>query len=43
MPAQETQILINPNNPETSWYSLEAGETIYTPEWTFYTDNLKHF
>lgn len=43
MPAQETQILINPENPESSWYSLNAKETIYTPEWTFYTSDLKHF
>lgn len=43
MPAQETQILLNPSNPETSWYSLNDAETIYTPEWTFYQEDLKHF
>ncbi|MCR9173927.1 MAG: DUF4846 domain-containing protein [bacterium] len=43
MPAQETQVLINPENPETSWYSLKNSGPIYTPEWTFYTNDLKHF
>ncbi|GAB5418933.1 MAG: DUF4846 domain-containing protein [Crocinitomicaceae bacterium] len=43
MPAQETQILINPSNPETSWYSMNDDEIIYTPEWTFYPEDLKHF
>lgn len=43
MPAQETQVLINPENPQTSWYSLNTNGTIYTPEWTFHTDDLKHF
>lgn len=43
MPAQETQILLNPNEVQTSWYNLDAGETIRTPEWTFYSENLKHF
>lgn len=43
MPAQETQVLINPEKPETSWYSLNTSGTIYTPEWTFYKDDLKHF
>jgi len=43
MPAQETQILQNPAEPESSWYSLKATESIYTPEWMFYTSDLKHF
>ena len=43
MPAQETQILINPQNPASSWYSLNTGETIHTPEWSFTQKNLKHF
>lgn len=43
MPAQETQILLNPENSETSWYSLTDEEVICTPEWTFYSGNLKHF
>lgn len=43
MPAQETQILLNPMTPETSWYSLQETGNIRTPEWTFNSDNLKHF
>lgn len=44
MPAQEIQILMNPNAPNSSpWYSLEEGETLVTPEWTFNTSDLKSF
>ncbi len=45
MPAQETQILQNPVNPDLSpWYALsEVGEKLYTPEWTFSTKDLKRF
>ena len=45
MPAQETQILQNPNNSELSpWYPVsELGEELYTPEWTFNTKDLKRF
>ena len=42
MPAQETQILINPSNPNTSWYSVPTG-TLATPEWRFDASDLKHF
>lgn len=43
MPAQETQILINPDKKEISpWYDLDT-ETIITPEWEFSIDNLKRF
>ena len=43
MPAQETQILINPMNPEISpWYELKE-QTIRTPEWTFQTGDLRRF
>jgi len=43
MPAQETQILVNRKNDEISpWYELK-GETIYTPEWTFKSTELKRF
>ena len=43
MPAQETQILQNPNNEDISpWYELK-DETITTPEWTFQPVNLKRF
>lgn len=43
MPAQETQILQNPNNEDLSpWYEL-MDETISTPEWTFQPVDLKRF
>lgn len=44
MPAQETQILINPTNKDISpWYRLDSGEQLITPEWTFDWDDLKGF
>lgn len=42
MPAQETQILINPKIEDSPWYELNEND-IYTPEWTFYSGDLKHF
>jgi len=43
MPAQEIQILINPNDPELSpWYHLKEGEII-TPEWYFTSENHRRF
>lgn len=45
MPAQETQVLKNPNNDYSSlWYSLkEITLNLITPEWTFDSDELKRF
>lgn len=44
MPAQETQVLINPNNKEISpWYSTKFVEKLITPEWTFTTKDLHRF
>lgn len=45
MPAQEIQILTNPNNAAISpWYELDAqADIIHTPEWDFTTANLKRF
>lgn len=44
MPAQEIQILINPNDPEFSpWYRLPTGEIFQTPEWRFIRTQLKRF
>jgi hypothetical protein len=45
MPAQEIQILNNPVDNEISpWYELDAGrDMIQTPEWDFYSYNLKRF
>ncbi|WP_241479986.1 DUF4846 domain-containing protein [Kordia jejudonensis] len=43
MPAQETQILVNRNNTQISpWYIAKSG-TIYTPEWTFESTDLRRF
>lgn len=44
MPAQQTQVLINPNNPPMSpWYSLKDQKKLITPEWHFELDDLKRF
>ena len=43
MPAQETQVLINPNDSELSpWYEAVEGEII-TPEWKFNSSDLRRF
>ena len=44
MPAQEIQIINNPNNADFSpWYSAKEQETLITPEWVFKTTDLKRF
>jgi len=44
MPAQEMHILNNFNDEVSSpWYSIDFGETLYTPEWTFSKNDLKRF
>lgn len=44
MPAQEVQILVNPNDGEISpWYSSEIGNVLKTPEWSFDGGSLKRF
>jgi len=45
MPAQEIQILQNPNNSEFSpWYVLsQVDDELRTPEWTFGKEDLKRF
>jgi hypothetical protein len=44
MPAQEIQILKNPNDEKLSpWYSEDFGEILITPEWTFKKEELKRF
>lgn len=44
MPAQQTQVLINPNHEEISpWYSLDDMSSLKTPEWTFELDQLRGF
>ncbi len=43
MPAQETQILINPQNATLSpWYTAK-DVTLLTPEWTFESSDLRRF
>lgn len=44
MPAQQTQVLINPNHEEISpWYSLDDMSSLKTPEWTFELNQLRGF
>ncbi|MCM8899934.1 DUF4846 domain-containing protein [Caldicoprobacter algeriensis] len=44
MPAQDIHILKNPQDPQISpWYSIEFGDTLITPEWTFKKTDLKRF
>jgi hypothetical protein len=44
MPAQEIQVLLNPNDPRLSpWYAAEFGEMLVTPEWTFRRTGRKRF
>ena len=44
MPAQQTQLLINPIEDEISpWYYLEDKDKLITPEWSFELDKLKRF
>lgn len=44
MPAQQTQLLINPKDESISpWYSLKDAEKLVTPEWSFDLDKLKGF
>ena len=44
MPAQEMQIMKNPNDEKLStWYFIDFGETLYTPEWIFTKNDLKRF
>ncbi|MBE8724649.1 DUF4846 domain-containing protein [Flavobacterium hungaricum] len=44
MPAQEIQILKNPNDSSLSpWYAVDFGTSLKTPEWTFSSSQLKRF
>jgi hypothetical protein len=44
MPAQDIHILKNPNNENLSpWFSVNFGDHLYTPEWTFSRKDLKRF
>lgn len=41
MPAQETQILWNPNKRNSVWYDVTDETNLSTPEWSFTTNDLK--
>jgi hypothetical protein len=41
MPAQDIHILKNYESDFSPWYSAEFGERLDTPEWTFYSHQLK--
>ena len=44
MPAQQTQILINPSDRELGvWYSLKGKDVLITPEWDFPLNQLRSF
>lgn len=44
MPAQEIHVLKNPQNNNSPWYELNPDEmVIKTPEWTFFSHDLKRF
>jgi len=44
MPAQEIQVLKNPNSANLSpWYSTDFSNTLITPEWKFKKTDLKRF
>lgn len=44
MPAQELQILKNPNDENLSpWYSVDFSGELITPEWEFLKSDLKRF
>lgn len=44
MPAQEIQVLANPDDADLSpWYEADFGAVLRTPEWTFEVGDLKRF
>lgn len=44
MPAQDIHVLKNPSSLKLSpWYSVNFGDALVTPEWTFNKNNLKTF
>ncbi len=43
MPAQETHVLDNYFGKNSPWYSLDFGDALGTPEWTFSRKDLKRF
>lgn len=43
MPAQEIQVLCNPQSQLSPWYTFDDVDQIVTPEWTFELSDLKSF
>jgi hypothetical protein len=45
MPAQDIHLLKNPSfiGDRVPWYSIPAGEKLFTPEWVFKNSELKRF
>lgn len=43
MPAQDIQILVNPEEPNNPWYDLDFGDYLYSSEYTFTSKQLKSF
>jgi hypothetical protein len=43
MPAQETQVLVNPQDPNNPWYDLDFVDILETAEYTFTKNQLKSF
>ena len=44
MPAQDIHILKNQGSADLSpWYSMDFGDELHTPEWTFNKEDLKRF
>jgi hypothetical protein len=44
MPAQEIQVLVNPNDSGLNpWYAAGFGSVLQTPEWTFASSERKRF
>lgn len=42
MPAQETQVLLNPSESNSPWYAVKDG-MLQTPEWRFESTDLRRF
>ena len=44
IPAQDGELVINPNDDALSpWFSTNFGETLRTPQWLFYREDLRRF
>ncbi|HEY8970980.1 MAG TPA: DUF4846 domain-containing protein, partial [Puia sp.] len=44
MPAQDIHVVINPvEGKQSPWYSIPKDTSIITPEWTFYTSQLRRW